>query len=101
MCLLSQHIYTIFYMICLPVHLDYLFKVSRHVTLHYHYYSAHSPLGLFSDRLHLVLYTLVTCLAQPRSQGFSLFVIGKSGKGPGTGRSHDFQHPDIVGVNKL
>ena len=39
--------------------------------------------------------------AQPRSQGFSLFVIGKSGKGPGTGRSHDFQHPDIVGVNKL
>ena len=35
---------------------------------------------------------------QPRSQGFSLFVIGKSGKGPGTGRSHDFQHPDIVGV---
>jgi hypothetical protein len=38
---------------------------------------------------------------QPRSQGFSLFVIGKSGKGPGTGRSHDFQHPDIVGVNKL
>jgi hypothetical protein len=39
--------------------------------------------------------------SQPRSQGFSLFVIGKSGKGPGTGRSHDFQHPDIVGVNKL
>ena len=38
---------------------------------------------------------------QPRSQGFSLFVIGKAGKGPGTGRSHDFQHPDIVGVNKL
>ena len=37
-------------------------------------------------------------LYQPRSQGFSLFVIGKSGKGPGTGRSHDFQHPDIVGV---
>ena len=35
---------------------------------------------------------------QPRSQGFSLFVIGKAGKGPGTGRSHDFQHPDIVGV---
>ena len=30
------------------------------------------------------------CLArssQPRSQGFSLFVIGKAGKGPGTGRS--------------
>ena len=25
--------------------------------------------------------------AQPRSQGFSLFVIGKAGKGPGTGRS--------------
>jgi hypothetical protein len=24
---------------------------------------------------------------QPRSQGFSLFVIGKAGKGPGTGRS--------------
>jgi hypothetical protein len=23
---------------------------------------------------------------QPRSQGFSLFVIGKAGKGPGTGR---------------
>jgi hypothetical protein len=37
-------------------------------------------------------------LWQPRSQGFSLFVIGKAGKGPGTGRSHDFQHPDIVGV---
>ena len=36
--------------------------------------------------------------SQPRSQGFSLFVIGKAGKGPGTGRSHDFQHPDIVGV---
>ena len=35
---------------------------------------------------------------QPRSQGFSLFVTGKAGKGPGTGRSHDFQHPDIVGV---
>ena len=42
-----------------------------------------------------------TVASQPRSQGFSLFVIGKSGKGPGTGRSHDFQHPDIVGVNKL
>jgi hypothetical protein len=26
-------------------------------------------------------------LPQPRSQGFSLFVIGKAGKGPGTGRS--------------
>jgi hypothetical protein len=37
-------------------------------------------------------------VSQPRSQGFSLFVIGKAGKGPGTGRSHDFQHPDIVGV---
>ena len=37
-------------------------------------------------------------LVQPRSQGFSLFVTGKAGKGPGTGRSHDFQHPDIVGV---
>ena len=37
-------------------------------------------------------------MIQPRSQGFSLFVIGKAGKGPGTGRSHDFQHPDIVGV---
>jgi hypothetical protein len=24
---------------------------------------------------------------QPRSQGFSLFVTGKAGKGPGTGRS--------------
>ena len=24
---------------------------------------------------------------QPRSQGFSIFVIGKAGKGPGTGRS--------------
>jgi hypothetical protein len=35
---------------------------------------------------------------QPRSQRFSLFVIGKAGKGPGTGWSHDFQHPDIVGV---
>ena len=40
-------------------------------------------------------------IEQPRSQGFSLFVIGKAGKGPGTGRSHDFQHPDIVGVNKV
>ena len=37
-------------------------------------------------------------LSQPRSQGFSPFVTGKAGKGPGTGRSHDFQHPDIVGV---
>ena len=37
-------------------------------------------------------------IMQPRSQGFSIFVIGKAGKGPGTGRSHDFQHPDIVGV---
>ena len=26
-------------------------------------------------------------LPQPRSQGFSLFVIWKAGKGPGTGRS--------------
>ena len=25
--------------------------------------------------------------SQPRSQGFPLFVIGKAGKGPGTGRS--------------
>jgi hypothetical protein len=25
-------------------------------------------------------------------------IIQLSGKGPGTGRSHDFQHPDIVGV---
>jgi hypothetical protein len=25
--------------------------------------------------------------SQPRSQGFSIFVIGKAGKGPGTGRS--------------
>ena len=38
--------------------------------------------------------------SQPRSQGFSLFVIGKAGKGPGTGRSHDFQHPDIVGAEE-
>jgi hypothetical protein len=30
--------------------------------------------------------------------GLSLFVIGKAGKGPGTGRSHDFQHPYIGGV---
>jgi hypothetical protein len=37
-------------------------------------------------------------ISQPRSQGFSLFVIGKAGKGPGTGRLHDFHHPDIVGV---
>jgi hypothetical protein len=43
-------------------------------------------------------YPLNGTLTQPRSQGFSLFVIGKEGKGPGTGRSHDFQHPDIVGV---
>ena len=42
--------------------------------------------------------SLISFWAQPRSQGFSLFVIGKAGKGPGTGRSHDFQHPDIVGV---
>jgi choline kinase len=27
---------------------------------------------------------------QPRSQGFSLFVIGKAGKGPGTGRHMTF-----------
>ena len=46
-------------------------------------------------------YNSVCLYSQPRSQGFSLFVIGKSEKGPGTGRSHDFQHPDIVGVNKL
>ena len=26
------------------------------------------------------------------------FPFLSSGKGPGTGRSHDFQHPDIVGV---
>ena len=47
-----------------------------------------------------LLYSAVLCIcdSQPRSQGFSLFVIGKAGKGPGTGRSHDFQHPDIVGV---
>ena len=31
-------------------------------------------------------------------RAFPFFVIGKAGKGPGTGRSHDFQHPDIVGV---
>ena len=43
-------------------------------------------------------YFLFPICQQPRSQGFSLFVIGKAGKGPGTGRSHDFQHPDIVGV---
>ena len=47
------------------------------------------------------LYFSCSCIPQPRSQGFSLFVTGKAGKGPGTGRSHDFQHPDIVGVNKL
>ena len=44
------------------------------------------------------MYILGDLNCQPRSQGFSLFVIGKAGKGPGTGRSHDFQHPDIVGV---
>jgi hypothetical protein len=42
--------------------------------------------------------TIIQTMCQPRSQGFSLFVIGMAGKGPGTGRSHDFQHPDIVGV---
>jgi hypothetical protein len=47
---------------------------------------------------YLIYGNLVWGNAQPRSQGFSLFVIGKAGKGPGTGRSHDFQHPDIVGV---
>ena len=52
-------------------------------------------------RYVLIDVSYVHIQAQPRSQGFSLFVIGKSGKGPGTGRSHDFQHPDIVGVNKL
>ena len=45
-----------------------------------------------------LFYIFCIALLQPRSQGFSLFVIGKAGKGPGTGRSHDFQHPDIVGV---
>ena len=46
---------------------------------------------IFPEKIELEAY-------QPRSQGFSLFVIGKAGKGPGTRRSHDFQHPDIVGV---
>ena len=56
----------------------------------------------FMSKLYLRETTLfLQAHLQPRSQGFSLFVIGKSGKGPGTGRSHDFQHPDIVGVNKL
>ena len=46
----------------------------------------------------LIISVPYTIMPQPRSQGFSLFVIGKAGKGPGTGQSHDFQHPDIVGV---
>ena len=54
-----------------------------------------------NQRKTLHLYLFIYLFPQPRSQGFSLFVIGKWGKGPGTGRSHDFQHPDIVGVNKL
>ena len=29
-------------------------------------------------------------LEQPRSQGFSLFVIGKAGKGPGTGPQNKY-----------
>jgi hypothetical protein len=44
------------------------------------------------EKLNLQIEAAVTFSAQrpqPRSQGFSLFVIG---------RSHDFQHPDIVGV---
>ena len=32
-------------------------------------------------------YSYFDTYVQPRSQGFSLFVIGKAGKGPGTGRS--------------
>ena len=59
---------------------------------------------LYSDKtrasslLNIFKNNTYNTIGQPRSQGFSLFVIGKAGKGPGTGRSHDFQHPDIVGV---
>ena len=47
---------------------------------------------LVLDRFHLTYcMILYVCTeqrdGQPRSQGFSLFVIGKAGKGPGTGRS--------------
>ena len=35
---------------------------------------------------------------QPRSQGHFLFVIGKAGNGPGTGRSRDLKHSDMLGV---
>jgi hypothetical protein len=38
-----------------------------------------------------------TQMAQPRSQGFSLFVIGKAGKGPGISWSHDLKIPTFCG----
>jgi hypothetical protein len=53
---------------------------------------------LLLAKIEKIYINVVVYKTQPRSQGFSLFVIGKAGKGPGTGRSHDFQHPDIVGV---
>ena len=31
-------------------------------------------------------------------RAISLFVIGKAGNGPGTGRSRDLKHPDMLGV---
>ena len=37
-------------------------------------------------------------LFQPRSQGYFLKKMGKAGKGPGIGRSHDPKTPEIVGV---
>ena len=38
-------------------------------------------------------------MVQPRSQGFFPKKVGRAGKGPGIGRSHDpLKHPEIVGV---
>ena len=31
-------------------------------------------------------------------RAFPFLSLGRREKAPGTGRSHDFQHPDIVGV---
>ena len=35
---------------------------------------------------------------QPRSQGFPFLSLGRREKALAPGGSHDFQHPDIVGV---
>ena len=46
-----------------------------------------SPKDLTKSTLFILLSFI---LIQPRSQGFSLFVIGKAGKGPGTGGHMSF-----------